>query len=191
MKSIFLFRTKLMMYWVLLPLLILLGAACYYNQFADNFLKLYPIITVTVGGIIFIVIYFFRGIKISYDEIRDVGLFSGRDSAMINEGKTLILKRVKHGRVEITLFGNDGVTADLDWLKSTGEAPRDISLFRGKAIGGLKAIRRIMSFFDVPKDDIELALKNDGFSCNYDLVSVNCEEIDECAVINIRINKTI
>ena len=180
-----------MMYWVLLPLLILLGAACYYNQFADNFLKLYPIITVTVGGIIFIVIYFFRGIKISYDEIRDVGLFSGRDSAMINEGKTLILKRVKHGRVEITLFGNDGVTAGLDWLKSTGEAPRDISLFRGKAIGGNKTIRRIMRFFEIPEEDIEKALSDNEFSCDRTLASVRREEIDECAVINIIINKTV
>ena len=180
-----------MMYWVLLPLLVLLAAACYYNQFADNLMKLYPIITVTVCGIVFIIVYFFRGIKITYDEIRDVGLFSRRDSAVINEGKTLILKRVKRGRVEITLFGNDGVTAGLDWLKSTGDAPRDISLFRGKAIGGNKTVRRIMRFFEIPNEDIEKALSDNEFSCDHTLASVRREEIEECAVINIIINKTV
>ena len=103
MKSVFLFRTKFRMYWVLLPLLALLLASIYYNRFADNLLKLYPIITVTICGMIFILIYFFRGIKISYDEIRDVGLFSGHDSAIINEGKTLIFKIKKRGQ-SLVLF---------------------------------------------------------------------------------------
>ena len=189
MKSIFLFRTRLAVYWVLLPLILLLTASIYYNQFADNLMKLYPIITVTVLGIVFIVIYFYRGVRISYDEIRDIGLFSRRDNAIINEGKTLILKRKKN-KVEITLFGNDGVTADLDWLKSTGDAPRDISLFRGKAIGGDKCISRILKFFGVDDGDISAIIGSTDFSKDYSLVSVYTEYNDG-SVVNIRINKTI
>ena len=70
-------------------------------------------------------------------------------------------------------MGNDGVTADLDWLKSTGDAPRDISLFRGKAIGGNKTVRRIMRFFEIPNEDIEKALDNNGFVGDYTLASEN------------------
>ena len=191
MKSVFLFRTKFRMYWVLLPLLALLLASIYYNQFADNLLKLYPIITVTICGMIFILIYFFRGIKISYDEIRDVGLFSGRDSAIINEGKTLIFKIKKRGRVDITLWGNDGVTADLDWLKSTGDAPRDISLFRGKTIGGKRAVKRVLKYFEVPDFDIVRILLNEEFEKDYSIVSVKCEAEDDCKIINIKMNITV
>ena len=48
-----------------------------------------------------------------------------------------------------------------------------------------------MRFFEIPNEDIEKALENNGFVGDYTLASVKCEEIDERAVINIRINKTI
>ena len=153
MKKIFLFTTRLRVYWVLLPIIALFTACVCYNQYSDEIFKLYPLMAVLAAGMIFILIYFFQGIKIGYDEIRYIGLFSSRDFSMIKAGKKLIIRELSHGKLEITLFGNDGVLPELDWVKTTGDAPRDISLFRGTAFGGERTVLRITQFFGLERDD--------------------------------------
>ena len=192
MKKIFLFCTRLRMYWVLLPIAALLGACIAYNEHADNLLKFYPLIILSIAAIIFIFIYFFRVISVSYDEIRYIGLFTSRDSAMINEGKTIIVERVGRAKkFAISLFGNDGVVADLDWLKSTGDAPRDISLFRGKATGGDAAIRRLLLYFGASKELSETILRGIEATADCELTSIEHTVTDEKSTIKIHINKTV
>ena len=109
---------------------------------------------------------------------------------MIDEGKTLILKEMGRGRVKITLFGNDGVLPGFSWAESTGEAPRDISLFRGKTIGGRRSIIRIMKYFGVASEDFG-AVFSGSFERDYALVTVTSELRDNLCEIKIRINKTV
>ena len=191
MKSIFLFSTRLRVYWVEIPIILLMTVTLHYNTHSEALFGLYPLIVFCALAMVFVLIYFFRGIQISMDEIRYVGLFSSRDKAMINEGKTLIIDIMRGGRLNITLFGNDGVTAGLDWLKGDG-TPRDIDLFRGKAIGGRLAARRVLEFFSVESDAIEALIKDeDEVRFDYELVTASAEMIDGHRRINLRINKTI
>ena len=179
------------MYWVELPLAALLGVCIYYNRYAEGVFKLYPLIVALILGAAFITVYFFRAIRISYDEIRYIGLFTSRDSAVITEGKTLIIEEARHGKLVITLFGNDGVLPELDWLKSTGEAPRDISLFRGKAIGGQRTIAKIMTFFGVPREEAAKLLKESEFSGQYPIADVIGETKDGRRTVKISVTKTV
>lgn len=191
MKKIFLFCTKLRVYWVELPLIALLSVCIHYNQFSDGLMKLYPLIITLILGMVFILLYFFRVIKISFDEIRYIGLFTSRDSSVITEGKTLIIKELRRGRLEITLFGNDGVLPELDWLKSTGEAPRDISLFRGVTIGGKRTVRRILTFFGVPKEDTDKLLLSESFSGKYPIADITSESADGKKTVKLTVTKTV
>ena len=191
MKKIFLFSTRLRVYWVLMPLLLLLSLCIRFNSKEAGTFMLYPLIILLIGGMVFICIYFFRAVRLSYDEIRHVGLFSGRDSAVITEGKALILEKIRGGRLHITLFGNDGVLPELSWLKSTTQAPRDISLFRGKVIWYSYSVKRILSFFAVSGEDCKKILLGEISRIDTEIATVTLEAENEPAKIKIRINKTV
>ena len=191
MKSIFLFSTKLHCYWTEIPIILLMTLTVHYNENSQALLKLYPLIVFCAVAMVFVMLYFFRGIQISYDEIKHIGLFSARDTAIINEGKTIILDLLKGGRLNVTLFGNDGVTAGLDWLKSEG-TPTDIALFKGKAIGGKHTVGRVLEYFNVESDAIEKLIQDkDDVTAEYEICTVSSETVDGNKRISIRINKTI
>ena len=192
MKSNFLFCTRLRFYWVELPLILLMTLAIHYNKHSTALLKLYPLLVFCGAAMIFVIVFFFRLIQISYDEIKYVGLFSSRDKALINEGKTLIFRIEKRNKLQVTLFGNDGVTAELDWLKNSGEAPRDTDLFRGKAIGGRRAVKQVLYAFGVETEAVEKLLYTDE-ECGFDfeLASPFAYTEDGARIVKIRINKTI
>ena len=189
MKSVFLFTTRLRMYWVLLPIAALLSACIAYNTKEAGAFGLYPLIILLCGAILFIFIYFFRAVKISFDEIKSIGAFSGRDSAVITEGKTLILEHLRGGRLQITLFGNDGILPELDWMKSTGDAPRDIALYRGKVIWYRYSVNKILRYFGFNKEDI-LAIRS--AECEKVHSNIATATLDkENGNINVKINKTV
>ena len=190
MKPIYIFASRLRAFWVLVPMSIVLFLALKYNDATNHWVKLYPLIIFSIGAIIFTFVYLFRFIAISYSEIKYIGYFSSRDSAMITEGKTLILKEDKLGKVKVILFGNDGVLPGLDWMKNTYSAPKDIVLFRGNVTGGKISIKRILKFFGADKDMIASFMTDSvEFECEYTTItSVRSEEEDS---IKIKINKTI
>ena len=92
MKNVYLFCTRIAVYLTELPVLILLWTAMRYNDRSEEIFKLYPLIVILSLAVIFILVYFFRLISVSRDEIRYLGIFSSRDSALITEGKTLVIK---------------------------------------------------------------------------------------------------
>ena len=67
MKKITLFGTGWLMYLTELPLIALLLICINYNSGVETVFKLYPLIFALTGGIIFIFIYLYRTIDISYD----------------------------------------------------------------------------------------------------------------------------
>ena len=190
MKKIFLFSTRLTYYWVLLPLIAIFSLCLAFNSQIEHYLKLYPLMAVSLGGIVLALVYYFRGVLISYEEIKAIGRFSSRDTAIINKDKTIILYRERHSRIRVILFGNDGIVPELSWMKSTGDAPKDISLFRSHAYGGNRAIKRVMAYFGVPSDELDTFIDGD-FEKKYTNVTVTSKLDGSIRKIYIKMDRTV
>ena len=87
MKKIFIFGTKLRMFLCELPLIFIMAVSIYFNPDMKTPGKLYPLIIAMAAGIIFMFIYLFRGVSISGEKIKSVGLFSSRDSIVVEKNK--------------------------------------------------------------------------------------------------------
>lgn len=191
MKKIYLFCTRLLAFWVELPLALIFVVSIIYNQHAENTFKLYPLIILSLGAMIFFAIYFFRVIEISYAEIRYIGRFTSRDSAMINEGKTLVLTLSGFGKVDIELRGNDG-PSELNLTFDEEDGDMEYRLFRGHCFGGVGSVKKILSYFGVDSANSEKYLHGEFHEGDYEFVSVSSGKNDEEQnTIYIRINKTI
>ncbi len=191
MKKLYLFCSRLWVFWIEIPLVILLIAAISFNAQTEGLLKLYPLIVVLIAAIIFVPIFFFRVISVSYAEIRYIGFFTSRDNALINEGKLLRIKMLKRGIVRLFLIGHDDTIAGFDWLKPGEDEPQDITLFRGKTYGGKWTARRILRYFGVNADDAERALSGEPFSGEYENVTVNTSHPEDGMEIDIKLTKTV
>lgn len=193
MKRTYLLSIRLWVLWIELPVILLLLYAWNMNAEVDGFIKLYPLIIALMALIVFIPIYFFRLVEISYEEIRSVGWFSNRDSALVNEGKTLKMKLLRGGKVKLSLVGHDGEYAGFDWLKpdDDDDGPRDITLYRGVSFGGAGDIKRVLSYFGASKDDFDAILGDGKVAFEYENVSVTAESDDEGREVSIRVNVTL
>ncbi|MBQ9071188.1 MAG: hypothetical protein IJY23_07585 [Clostridia bacterium] len=190
MKSIYFFCTKPWVYLTELPVLFMLWVAMIFNGQSEEVFKFYPLIIVLSAAVIFIFVYFFRVISISIDEIRYHGLFSSRDSAFIDENKTLLISLKPRLRLGLELYGDAGDVPAFDWMKAEDVKHRDICLFRGKAIGGKRSAARILNFFSVPKEEIVKAT-NDGFFYEDDALLVKSERKNEVFQISIQFKTTL
>lgn len=194
MKKVFIFGTKLRMYLCELPLIAFFVLAIVFNDTSDKNIGaagLYPLIIMTAAGAIFMFIYLFRGIIVSGESVRSIGLFSSRDRAIINKDKTLVLTlRPKH-KIKIELYGKDDAP-QLDWISEDDSASRDyVNLYRDIAVGGVGAVRRILSSFDVPKEEIEEIVLAEKISREYSLVDVSKEKTELGDTYSVKFKKTI
>ena len=190
MKSIFLFCSRLWVYLTEIPVIIMLWVTISYNSESEDVLKFYPLIVFLSAAIVFIFVYFFRLISISNDEIRYHGLFSSRDSAFINEGKTLYVEVSRGKRLRVKLLEDAGKEPAFEWMKAEDVIHRDICVFRGKAIGGVRTARKIAEFYGVPKDTSASVMQN-GFSYEDGQISVSTVNDGEVATVSIKFLKTI
>ena len=175
-----------------IPIIILFTITLHYNKYSEELTKFYPLLIFLGLVMLFILVYFFRAISISFEEIRYLGLYSSRDHAEINEGKELILTLLGKKRIKVELFGNDGKPPELSWIKDNENyTPVDIYLFRGKAIGGKRKLKSVLKYFGVDESDIETVFKSESFSGEYEYVSLNSEINEEKTVIKLKIKETI
>ena len=192
MKKIYLFCTRLRVYLIELPVIILFMITLHYNDASDELMKLYPLLIFLAASIVFIFVYFFRAISISFDEIRYHGLYSSRDHAEINKGKELIFTLYEKRRIRVELFGNDGKPPELSWIKDDGTyTPVDIYLFRGKAIGGKRKMVSVLKYFGVEENDIDLVFNSESFSAEYEYVSLKSEFSEDKTVIRLKMKETV
>ena len=189
MKSIYIYASRLRAFWVLLPMSVILTLCLRFNEHVDGAFKLYPLIIFTIGAIIFTFIYYFRFIAISYSEVKYIGRFTSRDSATVNEGKTLVIDLLEKNRVGIKLYGNEGYNPEIKWLTNESGEQGDICLFRGTSYSGEYVAMAILSYFGA--DDIGEILDTDGFKREYENVTVSSLTENSHRQIRIRINKTI
>lgn len=92
-------------------------------------------------------------------------------------------------KLHIALFGNDGQPPMFDGLRD--EPSIDIFLFRAKAVGGKKSVRKIMSYYGIPDADIERALSEDTIFGDYELVSFESEHREDIREIRIKFKETV
>ena len=194
MKKVFLFGTKLHMYLCELPIILIFASSIYFNGFVDGEVqpgRLYPLIIASGVGIVFMFVYLLRAVIISAEGVRSFGPFSSRDKAIINKDKTLVLTvRPKH-RIKIELFGAADAP-DFDWIKADDDdAKGDVNLYRDIAVGGNGAVSRVLSAFDVPKEDIMKMLSEDSFYGEYSIVAVTKTVTEHGPTYSVRFLKTV
>jgi len=190
MKKTYISATPPLMLLTTLPLIAVLVLSIIFNDSVDKIPKLYPLIIVSALGIIFTLIYLLRFIVISNEEIKMVGLFSSKDKSIINKNKTLILTVREKGRLIVTLYGNDGARPALDWAQGEDYEPIDINLFREKAEGKERSAKRVLKYFDVPKEDIDEIFRSDSFKKDYDSFTVSLEKGEDFRAVKIKFTKT-
>lgn len=159
------------------PLVFLFVMAIRLNPAVDSPGKLYPLIIFSGLAVIFTFVFFFRPVILSRDEIKSIGPFSSQDKAIINDGKTLIITERKGGLVSIDLYGNDGINADLDWLKNEAVA-HDTYLFKSRVLGGVAAMKRILLLYGIDNDltDAIIACDNTEKAVSGLIISLSKQE---------------
>ncbi len=190
MKSIYLFCTKIWFYLTEIPVLILLWVAIAHNGSSSDLFGFYPLIIFLILTAIFLAVYFFRMISISTDEIRYHGLFSSRDRDFIKENRTLVIAVMPAKNLRVELWGDAGREPAFDWMKPEDVEYRDICLFRGRALGGGRTVKKIAKYFTVPEDKLE-SLLSDGYEFENNAVRVTTEQEDNLTYVKIHFNITI
>ena len=179
-------------YWMEIPIIILFAIACRYNKLSEELTKLYPLIIFLGLAMIFIFVYFFRAISLSFEEVRYHGLYSSRDHAAITKDKELIITLGEKRRMKVELFGNDGAAPELDFIKNDSTyTPVDIYLFRGKAIGARRALLRILKFYGVSESDFAAILASENFSADYEYVTLKSKVSEDSTVVRLKFKETV
>ena len=165
MKKLFLFSTKLRYFWTIIPAIFLLIVAIIYNNAVDSVFKLYPLIVALSGVIVFMVLYFYRAVIISHDDLRCVGRFSSKEYSTIKPQNSLVITIMKRKRASIELYGiND--TRDFDWSREDERV--EINLFRARTNASQSTIKKIITYFGFTSDDADLAIINADYSAESD-----------------------
>ena len=190
MKFTGFFCTRLYMFLSELPVIIFLWLAIANNDKVDLSVKLYPLQAVLIGIGIFIILFLFRMITVSNKEIRMHGLFSSKDRAIINKGKTLTVTLLPRRRIRFELFGAEE-KPPFEWMKSVDYIPSAVRVFRATAIGGRLSARRLVSFFGADKQTLHDMLSQEEFTCELDGITLLSRITDGERKIDLKFNKTI
>ncbi len=189
MKKVFLFSSRLRVYLSLIPVLTLLGIVISVHDTATSIVKYYPL-EIALGALaVLIVLFFFRAVLITKDEIRQIGLFTNREKAMIDEGKTLVFTLASKKRLTIELYGGTDSAPSLPWA---GDVCGEINLFRSKTLGAARAVRTTLLCFGVcPEEADEILAKAPEKEISFENVAVRAEKKHDVLIYRIRILKTI
>ncbi len=172
MKKIHLSMSRPWVYLFELPLAGLFVLCILFHNRVDSLLKLFPLEIAVAAVMIFLPLYFFRFLSFATDEVREIGLFSGKDRAVLNKGRTLILTLRKKGKIRAEVYGKNGEEPAFAWQKNDRDyRASDFCMLRAAAYGGRKSIASLLSFYGVPGDDLAAAMQG-GFSRNYGDISL-------------------
>ena len=191
MKKTYIYATPLWMYLTELPIIFVLTLAIIHNPSAVGMAKLYPLISLCGLALIFINLYLFRMVRISMAEVRDIGRFSPRDNGSLAAGSSIRIIPTRHGRVKIQVYGEAGLP-ELDWMRDQTTDPGVICMYRGRAEGGSRAIKKAMRYFHIPDTDIDEMLATEGFHREYGECTVDTlTDFEGRKEYRITLNKTV
>ena len=190
MNNVILLKMRPWVFLTELPLMILLSVCWRYSPKVENLLGLWPLMIALMALIVFLAFYFFRLVEISWEQIRDIGLFTRRDSSTVNAGKTLSLTLLHNGKLRIALLGKVGEEALFDWT-SKEDAESEIALYRGNAYGGASALKKLLGYFGAAAEDLGAILGEGDFCARYAYSSVTATTRDEGREVRIAIEETL
>lgn len=190
MKSIYFFATKFRIYLIELPLIAMLVFAAIYNNRSKELFKFYPLIIALSLGIIFIFIYFLRLVRLNNVEVRCVGLFSSKDRVTLKKDRRLVLTLRKKKRLLIEVFGI-GEAPLLDWVDPNEYLDYEINVFRARAVGGKGQAKKLLKYFDIPKEDFEEILELESFEKEYESISLSAKVGEKGKEISLKFIETI
>ena len=190
MKSLVLFGTKLYVYLVELPLILVLIGALKYNESSKELLGLYPLIAVSAIAIIFVLLYFFNAVIITNAKIKQFGLFSSRDTALINKDRTLVLTYLPHRKMRVELFALQNKPA-LEWINEDDYVPSEANVFRERVIGSNLTARRVLKFFGATNEEISTLLENGTAKLDSGDIIFSTDICEDRKRILIKFNETV
>lgn len=189
MKSIYLFSTKFKYFLTEIPPIILLIVSIYYNEKVNILGKLYPMITATSLLIIFIIVYYFRGIRLSCQEIKCYGRFSEHDKAEICANRELVITKLPKGKLKLELFGESTDFETYAWLKD--DTPSTINLFRSKCCGSDRTIKKILKYFDVTKEDGDKFISLPEYQTEDDNFKISSALVNDVRTVRVYFKETL
>lgn len=189
MKKTFLFCTKIWFYLAEIPPILLMLVAIRYNANAEG-IGLYPLIIFCAAAAALIFVYFFRMIIISKEEIRSAGLFSSRDSAVIEKNTSLTFTLLPRRKIRVEL---DGIakSSGLAWAVRDDGDGAYINLYREIAIGDNKSLSRVLTYFGVTESECKKLLEEGGAEFTYDYFVASSFESDGAKKVKIQFTKTV
>lgn len=188
MKALYFFYTKPRMYLTLLPLVAVLVVSILNNGIMTGPVKLYPLIIASGGSMIFILIYLFRLVKLSTEEIRSIGPYSTKESTTLEEGKTLVMTlRPKHKlKLEVVGRSDGGI---FSW-SGDGEV-HEINVYRDIVNGGKRTVARILRYYGVSDEDVRELISGDATNKEYGHIAVTKSGGDEGDTYSVYFKVTI
>ena len=190
MKTLILFGTKLYVYLIEAPLILVLYGALKYNGEMTNLVKLYPLIVASILGIIFVLLYFFNAVILTSAKIKQFGLFSSRDSAIIKKDTSLSLTYLKNGNMRIELFALQKESA-LEWVDRDSYVPTEANVFRERIIGKNGTARRVLKFFGLDKSDIDRLIYSENASVKTDEMIFTADVFEDKKRITVKFLQTV
>ena len=191
-KRIFLPMARPWVFLFELPLIALLALAISFHDRVGGLLKLFPLEILVGGAILFLPLYFVRLLSLSTEEVRTLGLFTERDRALLNEGRTLVLTLGKSGKLRVEVYGKTGDEPPFAWQKQSKDyRATDFCMLRARAYGTHRSVGRILGFYGVPAEEIAAAAI-DGFSKEYEQITVRSAAKESGEIeVRIRFDATI
>ena len=190
MHFLFFLSTRLKVFLTEIPPILLFAMAIIYNDSVNSPFKLYPLMVILCALILFIPVYFLRGVFINYEEVRCVGFFSSKEKAIIKEDRTLVLTLLPKRKVRIELFSknNDG-EASFAWL--TKEEAVWVNVFRARVNGKEGVIKKALRYFEIDEEVITATLEKDNFSVELERVKVMTDIENESKKVTVYFKETL
>ena len=189
MKKTYIFCTKWWLFLTEIPPAIILGLAIFYNNVVETPQKLYPLIAFCCLVIIFIFLYFFRLVSISAEEIRTIGLFSSKDSAVVEKDKILVFTLMPRNKMRVELDGKSNAPG-FSWIKGDYEEC-DINLYREKAVGGKIAVARALKAFGISADEYAKIFSDREYKKDFENITISSYIDNKNRVVKIKFLNTI
>ena len=188
MKKLRFFATKPWYFLVTLPPIFVFILCLVYHPHAEGGLGLIPLALFMVGVVVFSVLFFFRMVTISNEEVREVGIFSGGEHMDLTLGREVILVKYPHNTLGVYVYGEDG-SEEQFWLLN--EKPKEHILMRSRAVGGSRSIARALAFFKVEPAQQNALSTTEGLSYEGEFVTVETLIENESLVVRIRIRREL
>jgi hypothetical protein len=186
MKKIHLFATKWWYFMVCLPPLFVFILCLIYHPRTTTKIGLFPLEFAMLAVIAFSIMFFVRTVRISYEEVRMTGIFSDHDHMDLVLGREVILVRYPHNNLGIYVYGED-LSEEAFWLLN--EKPKEHILMRARAVGGERAVKRVLLYFGISEEIAQEVLSKPDCKHEDEYVDVTTLTVDEKPVVRIHLKK--